>query len=69
MLDAKRSAGGAQDVNMRNISCTKHVSEGSTLALKPRGDVTEVQNRGMSDPTKRTDSLQMNEFLLFVSCN
>ena len=40
------------------MQVTKHTSEESTLALKPRGDITKSQNRGMSGPTKRTYVLQ-----------
>ena len=32
--------------------------KGSTLALKPRVDVTKVQNKGISGPTQRTYVLQ-----------
>ena len=42
----------------RPSQATEHENEGSTLALKPRADVT-VQNRGISGPTKRTRVLQI----------
>ena len=40
-----------------SIACRmiKHASKGSTMALKPR---TDIQNRGISGPTKRTNVLQ-----------
>ena len=36
----------------------KHASEGSTLALEPRADVTRSPKQGISRPTKSTDVLQ-----------
>ena len=61
MLTAKRSAGVTPEVNLRNML---HAGEEaqvreSTLALKPREDVTRaVQNRGISGYTKKTCILQ-----------
>ena len=61
MLAAKRSAGVAPDVNLRILLCVgnkAHKQGDATLALKPRADITsEVQNRGISGPTKRNDVL------------
>ena len=37
---------------------TKHASEGSTLALKPRGDVARSPKQGYQCPTKRSYVLQ-----------
>ena len=47
MLDIKRSAGVAPEVNLRNPLCTgeKAQSKRSTLALKPWADVTRGQKR------------------------
>ena len=48
MLAIKRSAGVAPVVNLR-IHCMqamKYSSKGSTLALKPREDVTRIPNQG-----------------------
>ena len=39
----------------------KYASERSTLALKPRAESPEVQNRGISGLTKRTDILQFKK--------
>ena len=57
MLGLKRSAGVAPEGNLRNplhadSGAGKH---GSTQILKARA---EVQNSGISSPTKRTDALQ-----------
>ena len=58
MLAVKRLAGVALKVNLRkSMQARKHASE-STLALKPRADTPEVQNRSISGPTKRTCVLQ-----------
>ena len=54
-----QSAGVAPEVNLRNSTLArKPASEKSTLALKPRADVTKIQNRDISGPTKRTYVLQ-----------
>ena len=59
MLTAKRLAGVAPEVNLRNhVTSTPLPSVNKaepTLALKPRKMSPEVQNRGISGPTKRTD--------------
>ena len=46
MLAIKRSAGVALEVNLRNPLHMggEHAKEGSTLALKPRADVTKSSN-------------------------
>ena len=60
MLTSIESAGITPEVNLRNsMQARKHASENSTLALKPRADITtEVQNGGISGLTKRTYVLQ-----------
>ena len=35
------------------MQAMKHVSEGSTVALKPRADITRSPKTGISGPTKR----------------
>ena len=49
MLATKRSAGVAPEVNLKN----------SLHTLNPGQTSPEVQNRGISDPTNRTDVLQI----------
>ena len=49
MLTSMQSAGVTPELNLRMTQAHK---KGSTLALKPRAD--QVQNRGISGPTKRT---------------
>ena len=54
MLTTKRSASVTPEVNLRRIllcASTKHTSERSTLALKPRTDFTISENRHISGPT------------------
>ena len=60
MLISIQSAGVTPEVNRRITQTRKHTTEGSILTLKPRADQTspEVENRGMSGPTKRTHVLQ-----------
>ena len=59
ILSSIQSAGVTPEVNLRNsVQARMCASEKSTLALKPRVDVTRVQNRGISGPTKRTYVLQ-----------
>ena len=41
--------------------------KGSTLALKPRADVTRSPNRGTSGPTKKTCVLYKNVFKKCIS--
>ena len=49
----KRSAGVAPEVNLRNIAqARKHASE-STLALKPRADITRSPKQGYQWPHKK----------------
>ena len=45
---------GYQEVGRWIVYVTKEISEGSTLALKPRQTSPEVQNRGTSGPTNST---------------
>ena len=53
MLAVKRSAGVAPEVNLRNSAqARKHASE-STLALKPRADVTRSPKQGYQWPHKK----------------
>ena len=53
MLAVKRSAGVAPEVNLRNSAqARKHASE-STLALKPRADVTISPKQGYQWPHKK----------------
>ena len=40
------------------MQARKYQREGSTLALKPRADVSRSPNRGISGQTKKTDVLQ-----------
>ena len=40
------------------MQATKYASEGSTLALKPRGDIIRSPKQGYKGPTKRTHVLQ-----------
>ena len=50
-----------QVLHQRWIHCTqamKHARQGSTLALKPRGDVTRNPKHGYQWPQERTDVLQ-----------
>ena len=42
MLTSVQSAGVTPEVNLRITQARKHTSEGSTLALKPRADVTQT---------------------------
>ena len=62
MLAAKRSAGVAPEVNLRIPLCTGKEAckqaRGCTATFKPGQTSAEVQIRGNSDPTKRTDVLQ-----------
>ena len=56
MLTSIQSAGVAPEVNLRNSAqARKPASEKSTLALKPRADVTRSPKQG---PQKRTHVLQ-----------
>ena len=53
MLAVKRLAGVAPEVNLRNsMQARKHASE-STLALKPRADVTRSPKQGYQRPHKK----------------
>ena len=53
MLAVKRLAGVALEVNLRNSAqARKHASE-STLALKPRADVTRSPKQGYQWPHKK----------------
>ena len=53
MLAVKRLAGVAPEVNLRNsVQARKHASE-STLALKPRADVTRSPKQGYQWPHKK----------------
>ena len=53
MLAVKRSAGVTPEVNLRNsMQARKHASE-STLALKPRADVTRSPKQGYQWPHKK----------------
>ena len=53
MLAIKRLAGVAPEVNLRNsMQARKHASE-STLALKPRADVTRSSKQGYQWPHKK----------------
>ena len=40
ILDAKRSAGVAPEVNLRSLLCVGEEVRGTTLTLKPRADIT-----------------------------
>ena len=48
MLTSKQSAGVAQEVNLRITQARKYMQKGSTLALKPRTDVTRRSKTGVS---------------------
>ena len=53
MLAVKRLAGVAPEVNLRNsIQARKHASK-STLALKPRADITRSLKQGYQWPHKK----------------
>ena len=53
MLAVKRSTGVAPEVNLRNsMQARKHASE-STLALKPRADITRSLKEGYQWPHKK----------------
>ena len=59
MLTSVQSAGVAPEMNLMNsMQARKGASKKSTLALKPIQMSPEVQNRGISGPTKRTHVLQ-----------
>ena len=52
-LDLLQSAGVTPEVNLRNsMQARKHASEKSTLALKPRADVTRNPKRVSVAPRK-----------------
>ena len=59
MLATKRSAGVTPEVNLMSPLCAGDEARRSTLALKPREDVTRSPKQGISGPTKRTDVLQI----------
>ena len=51
MLTSKQLAGVTPEVNLRNsMQAGKHASKTSTLALKPRADVTRSQKQGNQWP-------------------
>ena len=52
MLTSMRSAGVALKVNLRITQVRKYASEGSTVALKPRADVTRSPKQGYQWPHK-----------------
>ena len=55
MLTCTQSAGVAPEVNLRNsVQARKCASEKSTLALKPRTDITRSPKQGYQWPMKRT---------------
>ena len=58
MLAAKRSAGVALQVDLRNMLCAGDKVRESILALKPGRTSSEVQTMGINGRTKRTDLLQ-----------
>ena len=47
------------EVNLMSPLCAGDEARRSTLALKPREDVTRSPKQGISGPTKRTDVLQI----------
>ena len=54
MLTSMQSAGVAPEVNLRNSAqAKKHASEKSTLALKPRADVTRNPKQGYQWPPRK----------------
>ena len=55
MLAANGPAGVAPEVNLKNPfqAVEEACIEGSTLALKPRVDVTKSPKQSISSPTKR----------------
>ena len=61
MLVAKKSAGVPSEVNLRILLCTgdkAHKQVDPPWLWNPGQMSPEVQNRGISGPTKRTDVLQ-----------
>ena len=60
-LAAKRLGGVTSEVNLGN-PLTKHASEGSTLALKPRADVTRCPKQEYQWPYKKTYVLNTKTF-------
>ena len=70
MLTSIQSAGVTPEVNLRtSAQARKRASETSTLALKPRADIT-VQNRGIKGPTKGTYVPQnLKKIVLLISAN
>ena len=73
MLATKRSAGVIPEVNLMSPLCAGDEARRSTLALKPREDVTRSPKQGISGPTKRTDVLQIFFFFkktlfIFTHC-
>ena len=53
MLAVKRSAGVAPEVNLRNSAQARKNASESTLALKPRADVTRSPKQGYQWPNKK----------------
>ena len=53
MLTSKQSAGVAPEVNLRITQVREHTKKGSTLALKPREDVTRSPKQGYQWPHEK----------------
>ena len=62
MLIAKRSAGVAPEVNLRNLLLTGDEARDPLWLSNPEQMLPEVQNRGVSGPTKRTYVLLIGGF-------
>ena len=70
MLTSTQSVGVAPEVNLRIIQARTHAQKGSTLALKPRADVTRNPKLTISVPTKfffgkKLKNLSQQQFLIF----
>ena len=53
MLTSIQSAGVAPEVNLMITQARKHAKKGSSIALKPRADVTRSPKRGYQWPDKK----------------
>ena len=70
MLTTIQSASVAPEVNLRITQAKKHAKRGSTLALKPRADITRSPKQGYQWPHKNdlsSKNLQKNIILLVAS--
>ena len=63
ILAAKRSAGVTPEVDLGNLlhAGNKACERESTMALKPRADITRSPKQEYQWPTKRTDVLQIQK--------